>query len=157
MIRRIKSDDRGELIEIISRITEFSDEEKQVAIELIDESINADREGYYITFVQTKNDTVAGYYCIGKRALTDGVYDLYWIVVDPLFQGMGIGKKLLEHAEKYVEVHKGRWLLAETSSKESYAKTRNFYIRNHYTKVAEINDFYSMNDHLIIFGKYLTT
>ena len=157
MIRKIKKEDRNDLVEIINRVDEFSDEEKIVAIELIDESIKDDAEDYYITFVHTKNNSLTGYYCIGKRALTDGVYDLYWIVVDPLLQQKGIGKNLLIHAEKFVEKNKGRWLHIETSSKESYTKTRNFYLRNFYTKVAQINDFYSNNDHLIIYGKYLTT
>ena len=85
------------------------------------------------------------------------VFDLYWIAVDPRKQEKGIGKDLLEHAEEFVKNSNGRWLLIETSSKESYRKTRNFYLRNYYSKVAEIKDFYSENDHLIIFGKYLIT
>ncbi|MBN1300946.1 MAG: GNAT family N-acetyltransferase [Melioribacteraceae bacterium] len=157
MIRAIKKSDRDALVRIINRVDEFSTEEKEVATELIDESLNSSGEYSYITNVFELDNTVVGYYCLGKRALTDGVYDLYWIVVDPLKQENGFGKKLLEHAEKFVESKNGRWLLIETSSKDSYKKTRNFYLRNFYSKVAEIKDFYSKNDDLIIFGKYLIT
>jgi hypothetical protein len=53
--------------------------------------------------------------------------------------------------------NKGRWLLIETSSKSNYKSTRDFYLKNLYSKVAEIKDFYSKDDSLVIFGKYLIT
>jgi len=46
--------------------------------------------------------------------------------------------------------------LAETSSKESYLKTRNFYLKNSFSVVAQIENFYSDGDHLVIFGKYFS-
>jgi aminoglycoside 6'-N-acetyltransferase I len=79
---------------------------------------------------------------------------LYWIASDPEANVKGIGKSLLEHAEAFVIENKGRWLLAETSSKESYLRTRNFYLRNNFSIVAQIENFYSIGDHLIVFGKY---
>jgi aminoglycoside 6'-N-acetyltransferase I len=82
------------------------------------------------------------------------VYDLYWIVTNPNHGKKGIGKKLLEHAESFVNENNGRWLLAETSSKDSYSATRNFYMRNNYSIISEINDFYSKGDGMIVFGKY---
>ena len=61
---------------------------------------------------------------------------------------------MLDHAEEFVKKNKGRWILAETSSKDSYTKTRNFYLRNNYSIIAEINDFYKVGDSLMVFGKY---
>jgi aminoglycoside 6'-N-acetyltransferase I len=82
------------------------------------------------------------------------VYDLYWIVTDPGHKNKGVGKTLLAHAEKFVLQLKGRWLLIETSSKDSYQGTRNFYLRNNYSIISNINDFYAVGEMLIIFGKY---
>ncbi|MCX7798347.1 MAG: GNAT family N-acetyltransferase [Melioribacter sp.] len=155
MIRKLQYKDREKLIEIINCIENFNDEEKKVAIELIDEALSKPEQEYYNIFVYENGNYIEGYYCIGKRALTDGVYDLYWIVVDPKHQNKGVGKNLLNHAEGFVKERQGRWILAETSSKENYFATRNFYMRNKYSIVAEIKDFYRINDHLIIFGKYL--
>ena len=42
------------------------------------------------------------------------------------------------------------------SSKEMYAAARNFYLRNHYSIIAEINDFYAVGDNLMVFGKYFS-
>ena len=114
------------------------------------------QEDYNVYVYENSNGSVIGYHCTGKRPLTDGVYDLYWIAVDPEIEIKGIGKQLLEHAEGFVKVNKGRWILAETSSKDSYLKTRNFYLRNNYSIVAQINDFYTVGDHLIVFGKYFS-
>ena len=155
MIRRLQSNDRGKLVSIVNSTSNFTDEEKSVAVELIDEALSKPEEDYYNLFVYENEGNILGYHCVGKRALTDGVYDMYWIVVDPKSQNKGIGKKLLNHVEEYVKERNGRWILAETSSKESYNATRNFYFRNNYTIVAEIKDFYTTKDDLIVFGKYI--
>jgi len=157
MIRKIKPDDKKELVNILERVTQFSDLEKDTAIELIDESIfNAD-SGYYNTFVYEENGSILGYHCTGPRALTDGVFDMYWIVVDPTIRAKGIGAKLLAHSEEFVLQSKGRLLLAETSSLPIYENARKFYIKNNFVVLAEIKDFYKIGDDLVIFGKYLTT
>lgn len=154
MIRKLQSNDRTYLEEIISQIHNFSNEEKNVALELIDEALQKPEQNYYNIFVYEEDGKILGYHCVGKRALTDGVFDLYWIVVSPLAQNKGIGKLLLDHCENFVKENKGRWILAETSSKESYDATRNFYMRNNYSIIAQIKDFYSVGDNLIVFGKY---
>jgi aminoglycoside 6'-N-acetyltransferase I len=155
MIRKIKQADVSELRNILNRVPNFSNEEVNVAMELIEIAAFNETQNDYNIFIYENDSKIFGYHCTGRRPLTDGVYDLYWIVVDPTVQAKGIGKSLLDHAEKFVEEKKGRWILAETSSKESYTKTRNFYLRNKYSIVTQINDFYSLGDSLITFGKYL--
>ena len=157
MIRKLQADDREKLVSIIEGTNNFSDEEKKIAMELIDDALGNSNHEYYNVFVYEENGKIAGYHCTGKRALTDGVYDLYWIVVDQNIQNKGIGKRLLDHAENFVKENRGRWILAETSSKDSYDATRNFYMRNNYSIVSQIKDFYKVNDNLIVFGKYIRT
>lgn len=154
MIRKLKTDDRNQLIALLKDIDEFNQEEKNIAVELINEALLSSSEDSYVIYVYDDND-IKGYYCIGRRALTDGVYDLFWIVVQKDEQKKGIGKQLLLHAEQYVKDRNGRWLLIETSSKPNYNNTRNFYMRNFYTKITEVKDFYKLGDNLIVFGKYL--
>jgi aminoglycoside 6'-N-acetyltransferase I len=157
MIRRLQADDRDQLVDIIKCTDNFNEEEKIVAVELIDEVIDNSEHEDYNLFVFESEGNIAGYSCIGKRALTDGVFDLYWIVVDHKIQNKGIGKSLLVYSEKFALENGGRWVLAETSSKDNYTATRNFYMRNNYSIVAQIKDFYSVNDNLVVFGKYLKT
>jgi len=155
MIRKLRPEDREQVKSIIYSIEIFSEEEKDIALELIDEVIAKPQQDYYNVFVYEIENKVLGYHCTGKRALTEGVFDMYWIVVDPNSQNKGVGKDLLQHVENYAIERKGTWVLAETSSRESYTPTRNFYLRNKYTIISEIRDFYSMNDNLVVFGKYI--
>ncbi len=142
MIRRIKQADVEEIEKMLNKIPNFSKNEVEVAMELVNIAANQKQDDYNIFVFEEKNKVI-GYHCTGKRPLTDAVYDLYWIVADPEYSKKGIGKALLLHAENFVKEKNGRWILAETSSKENYSSTRNFYLRNNYTIVAQINDFYS--------------
>lgn len=155
MIRKLLADDREQLVSIVEGTDNFTGEEKKIAVELIDEAIANPNHEYYNVFVFENDGKILGYHCVGKRALTDGVFDLYWIVVGKDAQNMGVGKKLLNHVEDFAKGQNGRWIIAETSSKESYNATRNFYFRNNYSIVAEIKDFYTANDNLVVFGKYI--
>ncbi len=155
MIRKLLAKDRAHLVDVINETDNFSAEEKVVAVELIDEALANPNHDYYNVFVAEHEDRAAGYHCTGKRALTDGVFDMFWIVVDKNYQNKGIGKELLNHAEDFVKENNGRWILAETSSGDNYTATRNFYLRNNYSIVSQIKDFYKVNDNLIVFGKYL--
>jgi aminoglycoside 6'-N-acetyltransferase I len=155
MIRKLQAKDKDQLVSIIDGTDNFTFEEKKVAVELIDEAINSRDQEYYNFYVYEDNFKIVGYYCIGKRALTDGVFDIYWIVVDSIIQNKGIGKQLLNHAESFAIENNGSLVLAETSSKENYNATRNFYLRNKYSIVSQIKNFYTLNDNLIVFGKYI--
>ncbi len=154
-VRDMKNQDRDKLKNILFNTQNFSEEEKNVGLELIDIAIsNPDQKDYYFRIAE-EEDKVIGYYCIGKRALTDGVFDLYWIVVSPEARGKGVGTILLHDAENYVKKSNGRLILAETSSRDDYSLTRNFYKKNNYNELAIIKNFYKVGDSLIIFGKYL--
>jgi aminoglycoside 6'-N-acetyltransferase I len=154
MIRKIKQSDAVEIENILKKIPIFNEEEIGIAMELVNIAVTVPKQTDYNIYVYENGGNILGYHCTGKRPLTDGVYDLYWIVSDPESGKKGIGKNLLDHAEDFVKKNNGRWILAETSSKESYTKTRNFYLRNNYSIIAEINDFYKIGDSLMVFGKY---
>lgn len=154
MIRKARQSDSKNIEKILRKIPQFTVNEIEVAMELVNISVNNQTQTDYNTFVFEQDGKILGYHCTGKRPLTDAVYDLYWIIADPSSKIKGIGTELVKHAEQFVIEKNARWLLAETSSRESYSRTRNFYLRNNFSIVAEINDFYSAGDNLIVFGKY---
>ena len=110
--------------------------------------------GYHFLVFRDRNE-VRGYACYGPHALTEGVFDLYWIAVDPAAQGRGGGGALMREVEARVVLRNGRLLLVETSGSPDYASARRFYESCGYHYQAVVHDFYAPGDDLIIFGKVL--
>ena len=93
-----------------------------------------------------ENDQVLGFACYGPRDLTNGVFDLYWIAVDPSCRRSGVGRGLLSSSEEAVRKLGGRMLIAETSGTPHYEPTRRFYYSMGYILEATIKDFYVEGD-----------
>lgn len=155
--RSLRAADRGPLTEILRATGAFTEEEVEVALELIDLGLDDPPSRDYLFLVAASDDDerVLGYVCWGPVPLTDAVYDLYWIAVDPRAQGGGVGRRLMAAAEEAVAAAGGRMLLVETAGKPSYAATRAFYERIGYREVARIPDFYRVGDDKVIYWKTL--
>ncbi|MBK9333304.1 MAG: GNAT family N-acetyltransferase [Ignavibacteria bacterium] len=154
MIRALIQDDREKIICILKDTRNFSDDEINIAVELIDVYLNNPGQNDYEIFVD-EEIKIRGYVCIGPRPLTEGTYDLYWIAVNPSVQSSGIGSGLINFIEDHLKSKNGRLVLIETSGKESYEKERRFYEKNNYMLLVNIKDFYKPGDDLIVYGKYL--
>ena len=154
-IRPAEQKDHDRIHAILLATARFTDEEVRCAMELVEEWLARPEKGDYIVQVVDTAGEVAGYVCYGPTPLTDGVYDLYWIAVDPRFQGQGFGQVLLRFVENEVRRREGRMLLIETSSKDSYGPTLRFYERSGYDEISRIKDFYRIEDDKLVFCKRL--
>jgi ribosomal protein S18 acetylase RimI-like enzyme len=158
-IRPLAARDRARILEIVTATGNFTPVEIEIAMEVVDEALAdpAFPRGDYRAYVaEDEGGRVAGYECHGPTPLTEGTYDLYWIAVDPAYQGGGFGRALLAFAEADVRDTAGRLLLIETSSQESYGATIRFYEKSGYPLVARIKGFYRPGDDKLIFAKELT-
>jgi ribosomal protein S18 acetylase RimI-like enzyme len=135
----------------------FSQRECSVALELVEEGLaRPDDEDAYQLVVCEDEGEVLGYVCFGTIPLTEGSFDLYWIVVHPKAQGRGIGRALMQHCEAAIARQGGRLVVVETSSRRDYDKTRRFYATTMgYDCAARFADFYAPGDDKMIFLKYL--
>lgn len=154
-IRPARLEDRERIHEILVGVAIFTDEEVRIAAELVDESFAKPEKGDYIVHVVEDHSGIQGYVCYGPTPLTEGVYDLYWIAVDPKQQGHGFGQVLLRFVENEIKRQRGRMLLIETSSKESYGATLRFYERSGYEEISRIKDFYRIEDDKIVYCRRL--
>lgn len=156
-IRPARSSDRDRIHEILVATSLFTDEEVRCAVELVDLSFSQAERGDYLVYVlEEPSGAVHGYACYGPTPLTDGVYDLYWIAVEPTRQGQGFGQLLLRFVEDEVRGRRGRMLLIETSSKETYSSTMRFYVRSGYEEISRIKDFYRIEDDKVVYCKRLS-
>jgi ribosomal protein S18 acetylase RimI-like enzyme len=133
----------------------FSQEEIDVAVELVEERLaKGPPSGYHFVFAE-RDGQVLGYTCYGPIALTAASYDLFWIAVDQAHQGQKIGKILLAKSEELIRAAGGRQVYIETSNRGQYASTRGFYLRCGYQEVAVMKDFYDIGDDKVIYERVL--
>jgi len=158
-IRPIEPRDRSRIKEIVVSSGKFNQEEIATALELVDEALErGEKSGYIFAVLEIgkEHPVVHAYACYGPTPLTQGVYDLYWIVTDPTVQGKGFGRRLIEYVERDVIKRRGRMLLIETSSQETYSPTIRFYEKAGYELVARIKNFYRIGDDKLVFSKEVT-
>lgn len=153
-IRRLLPDDRVSITQILGNVLQFTDEERQCALELLDIYIReGEASGYNFLVSKGAEDKLFGYICFGKIPLTDACFDIYWIVVDPGYQDRGIGTQLLMATEEKLREIGARKILVETSSQSKYLSAQNFYQKMGYRLISYIKDFYKIGDSKLIYAK----
>jgi GNAT superfamily N-acetyltransferase len=145
--------DKPAIMTILNNTPEFPPSDVVVAEELIDCYLHDPSGSGYHIVVGEDGSAVAGYACYGITPLTEGTWDLYWIAVERIRQGQGVGAALMKFVEDWIREEKGRMLLIETSSRTDYEKTRRFYINFGYQAICQITDFYAPGDSKVVFMK----
>jgi ribosomal protein S18 acetylase RimI-like enzyme len=147
--------DRERVGQLVAATGFFRDDEVAVAVELVEERLaKGAASGYHFVFADVEGVT-AGYACYGPIACTVWSYDLYWIAVDPAFQGRGLGRMLVTECERLISPAGGRRVYIETSGKPQYLPTRGFYERCGYALDVELAEFYGPGDSKVVYVKAL--
>ena len=156
-LREMRAEDKTTLLSILRTTPEFKSSEVMVAEEILTTFLEQQRaSGYHVWVALAEGEAVCrGYVCFGQTPLTEETWDIYWIVVETSSRGMGIGRKLLQHAEEEIGGTGGRMILVETSSKDNYRETRRFYTQMGYREIGIIADFYAPGDGKITVQKLL--
>jgi ribosomal protein S18 acetylase RimI-like enzyme len=141
-----KRTDAAAVRSIVAATGLFREAEVDVAEELVQTRLKKGaKSGYEFVFAEEDKEVV-GYICFGRNALTVSSFDVYWIAVQASQQGRGIGKLLLEEAEKQIAAAGGSRIYIETSHRADYQATRGFYERCGYELAAVLEDFYAPGD-----------
>src|SRR5690348_1743737 len=150
-LRPVGRAQRGPLERLTAATGLFRPEEVAIAVELLDEALAGDDD--YRFLGAYAGDELVGYACWGPTPGTDGTFDLYWIVVDPIRQHQGVGTQLLSAVERQLRTDDARLVVVETSSRGPYAPTRAFYERRGYVAAARLPGYYGPADDLVIYLK----
>jgi ribosomal protein S18 acetylase RimI-like enzyme len=154
MIRPLESRDKAAVMALIEATGFFRPEEAVVAEELIDIYLTVPgQKDYRVVVIEDGEGRVAGYLTFGPTPMAVGVFDLYWMAVDPRAQGRGYGRRLVEWLEDEARAARARLIIIETSSTPKYEPTRRFYLGLKYSEVACIPDYYQAGDDRVIYTK----
>ncbi|MEJ2081390.1 MAG: GNAT family N-acetyltransferase [Acidobacteriota bacterium] len=152
-IRRTLAADREPILSLLSATGYFRPDEVATAAEVLDEAAAEASDGHYQSYTFELENLPVGWVCWGQTPCTVGTFDLYWLVVSPLEQGKGIGRRLMEFAEDSIRRQGGRIIVVETAGRPDYAPTRAFYARIGYREAARLADFYAPGDDKVVFTK----
>lgn len=94
-------------------------------------------------------------YCAAE-ALTDRVWNLLMIAVDPARHGKGLGTALMQAVEQRLMAEGARLIFVDTSGTDAFARTRAFYGMLGYDREARIRDYWADGDDKVTFRKRLT-
>ena len=158
-LRGLEPSDRPLLADLLRSLRAFSDDERAVALELIDHRLEhpaSDDYRFILGFASPADggpEELAGYLCYGHTPLTRSTYDLYWIVTSPAYARSGVARGLLGRLEGEIAREGGGLLRVETGSREGHGAAVHFYDATGFARTATIPDFYAPGDDLIIFTR----
>jgi ribosomal protein S18 acetylase RimI-like enzyme len=150
-IRTLRYDDRTRIEEITRATGLFRDDEVPVALEVFDAAVAGSPD--YTAVGIDVDGRLAGWICWGPTPCTLGTWDLYWMAVDPMLHGLGLGTALVDEMERRL-AGRARLVVVETAGRADYAPTRAFYEARGYRAVGLIPDFYAPGDDQVTFVKY---
>jgi ribosomal protein S18 acetylase RimI-like enzyme len=146
--------DRAGLEEVLRSDETFRDDERAVALELIDAALTGS-DDYWLKIARLPALPVAGYVCYGPTPMTASTYDLYWIVTHADARGKGVAGALIGAMEDDLRARGATGVRVETSELETYGAARTLYDRHGYPEAARLPHFYRRGDGLIIYYKQL--
>ncbi len=171
-IRPATPDDRAALLRLVADQTNFTEDEKKIAGEVIDDGLLG-RDDYRLLIAGEVTDhgtsrpglanlpagkrlqgagELLAFICFGPIPMTERSFDLYWIATAPAHGRRGIASRLLAAMEKELN---GSVVYVDTSSTAGYARARAFYEKNGYRIAARLQDFYKPGDDRVIYRKEL--
>jgi len=131
----------------------FYDSEVKIVEELAQENLKKGEKSGYLFNLALEGEKPIGFTCYGKIPGTADSFDLYWIAVHPSQQGKGLGKELFTQALNDIALRSGKNVWIETSSRDLYLPTREFYEKAHCELVANLPNFYGSNDNKLVYLK----
>lgn len=90
-----------------------------------------------------RGDDVVGFLGYDKDPLSLGSYVISWIVIEPSQQGQGIGRMLLEEAERRIAAAGGKRIYVEAMHHPEEDNLRSFYEHSGYTLKVVLEDYYA--------------
>ncbi len=151
-IRQTNQDDIAAMQEVLDRTELFPSE---MLPDMVGEFLSDD-ESSDIWLTCEANGKAVGFCYAVPEELAEGAWNMLAVAVLPTEQGNGFGGAITKHLEVELKKRGQRILIADTSGKDEFAQTREFYRKNGYSEEARIRDFWAAGDDKVVFWKSLS-
>ena len=158
LITSVTPQERGHLLSVATRTGLFSRDEAESLLGGVLDSLEASElpEGHQVLSCRKGTGHPAVGWCyFAPDDHAAGVWNLWWIGVDPEEHGTEAGRTILAHVERCVVGAGGRLLIIETGDSEALARARRFYVRSGYKECGRVPHFYGENEAKVIFARSL--
>jgi ribosomal protein S18 acetylase RimI-like enzyme len=146
----MKPDDHRGLMLLAAKSGLFSAEELTHLEGVVRTEIAFDRTLWLVT----GDSELEGAVYAAPEAMSDRVWNVLMLIVDPARRGMGVGHQLMAAVEEELATT-ARVLLVETSEGDGLESARAFYPRCGFDEVARIPSYYGQDIAKIVFQKRL--
>lgn len=147
IISKISKKEREQAEKIVLNTLEFNERDKRTCLYVFDGIEKGEYEGLGIF----EKEKLLGFILFSENSLSENVFELLWIVIDPQFYGSGVAEILFNEFLKEVIRRRGRMIILETS--ERHKRARRFYEKMGFKLEAVIKDFYSPSENKEIWVK----
>lgn len=151
IVRRFHTDDHPGVMTLAGRSGLFSEDE----LVYLDSVVRVGAGPDDALWLVTGDDEIEGAVYVALEPMSDRVWNVLMLIVDPARHGEGIGQALMSAVEE-VLAGTARLLLVETSEGDGLEAARAFYPRCGYREVARIPSYYGDGIGKIVFQKALS-
>jgi GNAT superfamily N-acetyltransferase len=156
VLKGISENDRNQIEDILRSSGFFYDFEIDIARDLVNDTLTYGTEiSGYNWMMLYEGDTLLAFANYVKNSFSVHSWDLYWLAVHQNFRHKKLGSVLLKEVENDIRSSGGKILWLDTSGRQLYTPTEQFYRSNGYTLQASLPDFYAPGDPKQIYSKIL--
>jgi ribosomal protein S18 acetylase RimI-like enzyme len=152
--KNLQTEDLRSIEEMLQAVGVFNAEEVECCLFLASESLGGSDE--YSWVLAEEEGGIQALICYGPVSLTEGTFDLYWILRSPKAKSKGAAAAVLQASEKDLRLRGARLYVLNTSGTSPYKPAHEFYLRNGFELTARLPEYYRPGDDLLIFTKRLT-
>jgi ribosomal protein S18 acetylase RimI-like enzyme len=155
-IQTVTSNERSQLLAIASSTKLFTPDEAEALLgEVLDGIFSGalPPEHQAVCCRATEGGDALGWSYFAPDQYAEGIWNVWWIGVQPSSHGTGAGKQLLRAIEAKVESAGGRVMIIETSDSDAFARARKFYSNEGYSECGRVPEFYGESEGKVIFAR----
>ncbi|WP_431221682.1 GNAT family N-acetyltransferase [Serratia sp. L9] len=149
-IRPVESSDVGPLLNMLKVSGQFDEEGLMHVRGMLENYLSGNSEELWFSAEQQGLAGIA--YC-APEIMTNNVWNLLMLWINPSHQRQGVGQALINKVENELRHKHARLLLVETSSQIEFSAARAFYSKQGFINEARIGNYYAIDEDKLIFTK----